>query len=210
MTRVKICGITSAEDAAVAVEAGADALGFVLVPGTPRFIQPEAAARILEGVPPFVVGVGVFVDRPLPEMRAIAAAVRLQAVQLHGDEPEAVSRGLPLPVIKAVRVRDAASLHLLFTYPAQAFLLEAFVAGRAGGTGQTFPWELAAQVSDRAPIILSGGLHPGNVAQAIAVVRPYGVDVSSGVERAPGQKDRAKVKEFISHVRQTDRDESLR
>jgi len=204
VTRVKICGITSVEDAAAAVEAGADALGFVFVPGTPRCLHPEVAARIVGALPPFVTPVGVFVDQPLEEVLRIAARCHLQAVQLHGSEPEEYSRRIPLRVIKALRVRDAESLRILPTYPAHAFLLDAFVEGQAGGTGTPISWDLAVRAKGHAPIILSGGLRPETVGPAVRRVRPYGVDVSSGVEASPGRKDHQKVREFIDAVRQAD------
>lgn len=204
VTRVKICGITSAEDAAAAVEAGADALGFVFVPGTPRIVHPDVAQRIVMDLPPFVTTVGVFVDQPLEDVLRIADHCRLQAVQLHGDEPEAFSRRIPIRVIKAIRVRDAQDLRPIATYPAHAFLLDAFVEGRAGGTGTPIPWDLARQAKGKVPIILSGGLRPETVARAVRAVRPYGVDVSSGVETSPGRKDREKVREFIAAVREAD------
>lgn len=204
MTRVKICGITSREDAVAGVEAGADALGFVFVPGTPRCVRPEVAERIVGVLPPFMTPVGVFMNQPLEEVLRIAARCGLQAVQLHGDEPEAYSRRIPLRVIKAVRVRDAESLRILLTYPAHAFLLDAFVEGQAGGTGTPVSWELAVQAKGHAPIILSGGLRPDTVGLAVRRVRPYGVDVSSGVEVSPGRKDHQKVREFIAAVRQAD------
>jgi len=204
VTRVKICGITSAEDAAAAVDAGADALGFVFVPGTPRYVAPDAAAEILAAMPPLVATVGVFVDRPLEEVLGIVSALGLHAVQLHGQEPAAYSRRMPVPVIRALRVRDAESLRPLETYPAHAFLLDAYVEGRPGGTGTPIPLDLALQAKGRRPVILSGGLRPDTVAPAIRLVRPYGVDVSSGVEATPGRKDHRKVREFIVNVRQAD------
>jgi phosphoribosylanthranilate isomerase len=206
MTRVKICGITSAEDASAAVEAGASALGLVFVPGTPRFVRPDAASRILQGLPPFVAAVGVFMDQPLEEVLAVVATLKLHAVQLHGNEPEALSRRLPVPVIRAIRVRDAESLRSIGSYPAQAFLLDAYVEGQPGGTGTLSPWDLALQAKGRAPIILSGGLRPENVGDAVRLVRPFAVDVSSGVERLPGRKDYRKVREFIANVRHADLD----
>lgn len=205
MTRVKICGITSLEDAAAAVEAGADALGFVFVPGTPRLIRPEAAARIVGEVPPFVTTVGVFVNQPLAELLRIAGRCRLQAAQLHGEEPAEYSRQIPVRVIKAIRVRGPADLRPMAAYPAHAFLLDAFVEGQMGGTGTCISWELARQAKGRVPIILSGGLRPETVGEAVRVVRPYAVDVSSGVEKSPGRKDREKVREFIAAVREADR-----
>jgi phosphoribosylanthranilate isomerase len=204
MTRVKICGITSAADALAAVEAGADALGFVFVPGTPRLIHPETAERIVAGLPPFVTSVGVFMDQPLDEVLRIAARCKLQAIQLHGGEPETFSRRIPLKVIKAIRVRDAADLRPMATYPAHAFLLDAFVDGRPGGTGIPINWDLAVQAKGQIPLILSGGLRPDSVGPAIRRVRPYGVDVSSGVEVRLGRKDHQKVREFIAAVRRAD------
>ena len=204
MTRVKICGITSPEDAAAAVEAGADAVGLVFVPGTPRVVTLARAAAIVGCLPPLVATVGVFVDSPLEEVCRIAALLRLSAVQLHGHEDEGFSRGVPVPVIRALRVRDAASLQPLATYPAHAFLLDAYVEGQPGGTGRTMPWGLVRQAKGTRPIILAGGLRPDTVAEAVRLVRPYGVDVSSGVEQPPGRKDHRKVREFIVNVRQAD------
>jgi len=204
MTRVKICGITSAADAAAAVDAGADALGVVFAPGTPRYVAPDVAAGILEVVPPLVATVGVFLDHPLEEVLRIISVLGLHAVQLHGQEPAAYSRRIPVPVIRAVRVRDAASLQPLETYPAHAFLLDAYEEGLPGGTGTTISLDLALQAKGRKPVILSGGLRPETVSQAVRLVRPYGVDVSSGVEASPGRKDHRKVREFIVNVRQAD------
>jgi phosphoribosylanthranilate isomerase len=205
VTRVKICGITTAEDAAAAVEAGADALGFVFAPGSPRLVRPEAVERIARDLPPFVTAVGVFADQPLEEILRIVGRCALQAVQLHGDEPETFGRRIPIRVIKAIRVRDARDLAPIGTYPAHAFLLDAFVEGKAGGTGTTISWDLAREAKGTVPIILSGGLRPETVAQAVRTVRPYGVDVSSGVEVSPGQKDHKKVREFIAAVHEADR-----
>lgn len=204
MTRVKICGITSADDAAAAVEAGADALGFVFVPDTPRLVHLDAAERIVKGLPPFVTTVGVFVDQPLEDVLRIADRCKLRAIQLHGNEPEAYSRRIPCAVIKAIRVRDPQDLCSLGTYPAHAFLLDAFVEGQPGGTGTPISWDLARQAKGTVPIILSGGLRPETVGHAVRRVRPYGVDVSSGVERSPGRKDHKKVREFIAAVREAD------
>jgi phosphoribosylanthranilate isomerase len=204
MTWVKICGITSQEDATAAVEAGADALGFVFVPGTPRLIAAGVAAEIVQALPASVTAVGVFVNQPLEEVLGIARQCRLRAVQLQGDEPEAFSRALPVKVIKAIRVRDEASLAPLRSYPADAFLLDAFVEGRWGGTGVRISWDLARQAEEKAPIILAGGLLPETVGEAVRFVRPYGVDVSSGVERSLGRKDHQKVREFIAKVRSAD------
>jgi phosphoribosylanthranilate isomerase len=204
MTRVKICGIATVEDALAAVAAGADALGLVCVPGTPRYVAPEAAAAIVARVPPLVALVGVFADRPLEEVLGIVAALRLHAVQLHGAESAAFSRAMPVPVIRALRVRDAASLRPLRRYPAAAFLLDAYVEGQYGGTGRTVSWDLAVQAKGPKPLVLSGGLRPDTVAEAVRRVRPYGVDASSGVESSPGRKDHRKVREFVANVRRAD------
>jgi phosphoribosylanthranilate isomerase len=204
VTRIKICGITTAGDAEGAVEAGADALGFVFVPGTPRYICPDRAASIIAALPPLVAAVGVFVDQPLEEVLATVRTCRLGAVQLHGAEPAAYAQHLPTRVIKAVRVRGAESLDALAGYPAQAFLLDAFVEGQPGGTGVAIPWAWAREAKRHGRIILSGGLRPETVAEAVRTVRPYGVDVSSGVERRPGVKDAEKVREFIAAVRRAD------
>jgi phosphoribosylanthranilate isomerase len=204
MTRVKICGITTVEDATDAVEAGVDALGFIFAPGTPRAVPPDTVQRIVATLPPFIATVGVFVDRPLQELLEIATRCRLQAIQLHGEESAELARSLPVKVIKAIRVKDAESLRPIATYPAHAFLLDAFVEGKPGGTGSVLPWDLATQVKGPARIILSGGLRPDSVDQAVRLVRPYAVDVSSGVEMRPGRKDRQKVREFIAAVRRAD------
>jgi phosphoribosylanthranilate isomerase len=204
MTRVKICGITSAEDAVAAVDAGADALGFIFVPGTPRYVTPEAAASVVERVPPLVATVGVFVDRPLDDLLRIVGALRLHAVQLHGYESAEYAGRMPVPVIRALRVQNAGSLQAMDTYPAHAFLLDAYVEGRPGGTGMPIPWDLALGAKGRKPIILSGGLRPDTVGEAVRLVRPYGVDVSSGVEQSPGRKDHRKVREFIVNVHRAD------
>ncbi len=204
MTRVKICGITSGEDAAAAVAAGADALGFVFVPDSPRHVRAALAEWIVARLPPFVTSVGVFVNQALDEMLEIAARCRLQAVQLHGEESEEIARRIPLQVIRAIRVRDRESLRPVATYPANAFLLDAYVEGKAGGTGTTFSWDLVTAVTGKVPIILSGGLRPDSVEAAVRRVRPYAVDVSSGVEFRPGKKDPQKVREFVAAVRRAD------
>jgi phosphoribosylanthranilate isomerase len=202
MIRVKICGITSRDDAVAAVEAGADALGFIFVRGTPRWIEPEAAGAIVREVGPFVTTVGVFVDRTLEEMEQIAAVSGISLAQLHGSEaPEACGR-LRLPFVKAIRIQGEDDLSVIGRYKeARAFLLDSYSPGVLGGTGKTFPWAIAARAAREARIVLSGGLTPDNVAKAILQVRPYGVDVSSGVEASPGRKDQRKVKEFIQQAK---------
>ncbi|MBZ0169343.1 N-(5'-phosphoribosyl)anthranilate isomerase [Candidatus Methylomirabilis lanthanidiphila] len=205
MIRVKICGITSRDDAWAAVEAGADALGFIFVEGTPRYIEPEAAAAIIAQLPPFVTTVGVFIDRTPEEIERIVRVCGLSLIQLHGQEsPDGCSR-LHAPFIKAIRVQGERDLEAIDCYPqARAFLLDTYAADRPGGTGRTFPWEIAARAAQRATIILSGGLTPKNVALAVRQVRPYAIDVCSGVEAAPGRKDYHKVREFIEQARKAD------
>jgi phosphoribosylanthranilate isomerase len=201
--RIKICGIRDASDAGVASSAGADAVGFILAPAK-RHIDLDQVRAIAAGLPPFVTTVGVFVNAPPAEVDRIAGALRLGAVQLHGDEPPeacAYLRDRGHIVIKALRVRDRLDEASLSRYhAASALLLDTYVEGAAGGTGQTFRWELAAGLSRRFRIILAGGLTPGNVAAALETLRPYGVDVTSGVE-TEGQKDPAKVRAFVERVR---------
>ena len=205
MIRVKICGITSCEDAWAAVEAGADALGFIFVKGTPRYIEPEAAAAIAAQMPPFVATVGVFIDRTPEEIDRIMSATGISLAQLHGNESPAECQRLRVPFVKAIRVQGEYDLEALRTYPqARAFLLDTYAADRPGGTGRTFPWEIAVKAVRQARVILSGGLTPDNVALAVAQVRPYAVDVCSGVEAHPGRKDHRRVREFIEQARKAD------
>jgi phosphoribosylanthranilate isomerase len=210
--RVKICGITSIEDARAAVEAGADALGFLFAP-SPRRVTPEQAAAIVSALPPFVTTVGVLVDQdPAP----ILEVCPLDAIQFHGAEsPEMLQQTKRVRKFKAFRIRDAADLEAIRRYHgvAEAILLDAYVASAAGGTGTTFPWELAREATARGlvasrttlgsgpPLILAGGLTPENVAEAIAATDACAVDVSSGVEAAPGRKDEEKVRRFILQAR---------
>ncbi|WP_305046108.1 phosphoribosylanthranilate isomerase [Geoalkalibacter sp.] len=199
--RVKICGLTRLEDALHAVANGADALGFVFYAGSPRYVSPARAAAIIEALPPFVSSVGLFVNEAPQRINEIAEQCRLDLLQLHGDETPEACRLSGRRVIKALRVRDAASLAAAADYPVSALLLDAWVAGHYGGTGATFNWELAAAQARRGAVILAGGLTPDNVAAAIQVVRPFAVDVSSGVESAPGHKDPDKVAAFIRNAK---------
>lgn len=196
---VKICGITNLADALTAVDAGADALGFMFYEPSARNIAPAAALEIIARLPPRVAKVGVFVNAPAETIRHIAMECGLDTVQLHGEEtPEFCAQFAPLKVWKAIRVRDESSLRALPDYKTDAWLLDSYVAGQKGGTGEKFDWELAiaANVLGR-PIIFAGGLTPENIANAVHQVRPFGVDVSSGVESGPGKKDAAKVRAFI-------------
>ena len=203
MVRVKICGITNREDAEASVAAGADALGFIFVPGTPRCLSPETARAIIRDLPPFVVPVGVFAGSPLAEVRAAVEACGLGGVQLHGEEDAAFAAALPVRVIRSIRVRDLQSLEGLAGYPAHAFLLDAYAEDRIGGTGRRIQLDLLGAARRLGRIVVSGGLTPENVAEVVAAVRPYAVDCSSGVERAPGLKDHAKVRAFVARVRET-------
>lgn len=202
MVRVKICGIRSWEEAQAAVEAGAHALGFVFAPSRRR-IQPEVAREIIKRLPPFITAVGVFVNEPRARLLAIASFCRLQVLQLHGEEPPEYCRGLTYPLIKAIRVRDGEVLDLIPRYPVEAILLDSYVPGCSGGTGQTFNWEIAQEAAAAGrPLVLAGGLTPENVGEAIRQVRPYAVDVSSGVETG-GRKDPVKMACFIEAVVRT-------
>jgi len=204
LTRIKICGITHLDDALMAIEAGADALGFVFVPHTPRYLHPEQARSIIDQLPPFITTVGLFVNAEQQGLEAIADGCRLNLIQLHGDEPPALCVALSRRVIKAFRVKDESSLSRLSGYRVSAYLLDTYVKGAMGGTGKSFDWNLALKAKSYGRIILAGGLTPDNVASAVLQVRPYGVDVSSGVEASPGRKDPAKVKAFIRAVRETE------
>ncbi len=199
MVRVKICGITSPADAAVAVAAGAAAIGVNFYPGSPRYVDVDAAEAIVAAVPPGVCRVGVFVNADPATVREIATRLRLDALQFHGDESEQYCRGWRQKVIKAVRVRAAEELARLATYPVDFILADAYVEDRFGGTGQRLPIEwLAGIATDR--LIVAGGLTADNVADVVRRIRPAAVDVASGVERAPGDKDPALVKRFIANA----------
>jgi phosphoribosylanthranilate isomerase len=199
--RVKICGITNLEDALDAVAAGADALGFVFYKKSPRYVPPLKVQRIVSELPPFVTTVGLFVNEVTEKIVQTMTMTRLNVVQLHGDELPEDCRLEPYPVIKALPVRDAESLRGIDNYPVSALLLDAWSGQQYGGTGKSFDWQLAKNLTGRIPLILAGGLNSDNVAEAIRVVNPYAVDVSSGVEERPGCKDNKKIIEFIQQVR---------
>ncbi len=202
MVKVKICGITNIDDALVAVDYGADALGFVFFKGSPRFISPKDAASIIKKLPPFVQAIGVFVDESPEEIRSVKAASGIDLVQLHGDEP-LESCGVCGRVIKAIRIKSLESLSPLeqFRKHVSAFLLDAYTPDKLGGTGMIFNWDIAVEAKRFGKIILAGGLTPNNVAEAVRHVRPYGLDVSSGVELTKGKKDLKKVKLFIERAK---------
>jgi phosphoribosylanthranilate isomerase len=202
MVHVKICGITSLEDAQAAADAGADAIGFVFYPPSRRYVTPEQAGRIIQTLPPFVTTVGLFVDVALDTVNDLAARCGLDRIQLHGRETPEFCRQVTRPVIKAIRIKNAESLNPMPDYNVSAYLLDAYVEGALpGGTGASFSWELAAQAKPYGPVILAGGLTPENIEVAIAQSHPYGVDVSTGVERAPGIKDHQKVRQFIARAK---------
>lgn len=201
--RVKICGISRNEDLSTACAAGADALGFVFYAKSPRNLSIEQAASLIKALPPFVQSVGLFVDAEPGFVRALLEAVPLDLLQFHGGENPEYCRQFGRPYLKAVRVRPGVDLvkYASDFSDARALLLDAFVPGVPGGTGERFDWRLIPAGLNK-PIILSGGLNPDNVAEAVQTVQPWAVDVSSGVESAPGIKDAAKVAAFIERARQ--------
>lgn len=200
-TRIKICGLTREEDVRAAVEAGADAIGFVFYPPSPRFVSFERAAELVRQVPPFVSTVGLFVNAERAYVESALAVVPLQVLQFHGDETLRDCLGFGLPFIKAARMRPGLDLlkYAASFQGAQGLLLDAFVEGYGGG-GETFDWSLIPSRLPM-PLILSGGLHAGNVGEAVRCVQPWAVDVSSGVELAKGIKDAARITEFVAGVR---------
>ena len=200
-TRIKLCGSTRVADIALAVAAGVDAIGLNFARG-PRKISAEQGAVLARAIPPMVQAVALFVDAGEDEIRRVIALTRCTAVQLHGDEPPALAERLrrDMPVIKAARIADAADLARLRGYPADAFLLDAWVSGAHGGTGHAWDHGLLAGLDLGAPLILAGGLNPTTVAAAIARVQPFAVDAASGVESAPGLKDGALIRAFVAAV----------
>ncbi len=203
--KIKICGITNLEDAEAAVAAGADALGFVFYAQSPRYIEPAVAKRIIAQLPPFVLSIGVFVNHDQETIRNLVDECGLAFAQLHGDETPTFCESLGRPVLRALRLHDRGSLLALAEYKGRVgvrgFVVDAYSSDAYGGTGQTVDWSLAREVAQAAPILLAGGLTPGNVQDAIQHVHPYGVDISSGVEERPGKKDHEKVRAFTHAVR---------
>lgn len=204
-TAIKICGITRLEDALTSIHAGAHAIGFVFYPPSPRYIAPTAAGAILRALPPFITTVGLFVDAPAEEVRAIVAQVPLQLLQFHGAETPAYCRQFERPYMKAVRMGPEVDLlqYARDYEDAKALLLDAYVEGLHGGSGAVFDWS-RVPVKLPVPVILSGGLTVENVGDAVRRVRPSAVDVSSGVESAKGIKDAGKIAAFIAGVRNAD------
>jgi phosphoribosylanthranilate isomerase len=196
--KVKICGITSAPDAMASIEAGADALGFMFYDQSPRHVSVPAAAAIIRELPPFVMKVGVFVNAPGELVQRAIGECGLNLLQFHGEEPPGYCTQFGLMSMKAFRMRDVGSLRALPDYPTEAWLLDAYSNGARGGTGEKFNWDLAVEAKKFGRLIfLAGGLTPENVAGAVKKVEPFAVDVSSGVEFAPGKKDLEKVRAFI-------------
>lgn len=205
MTRIKICGITRVEDALSAAHTGADAIGLVFYDKSPRHVSLQQAALLAAAMPPFVTLVGLFVNASADEVRRVLQAVPLDVLQFHGEEEPDYCAQFGRPYLKAIRVKagvDLVQYAALFS-GAQGLLLDAFVDGTHGGTGSSFDWGLIPQHLTL-PVILSGGLHAGNVAEAIRQIRPYAVDVSSGVEAGKGIKDAAKIAAFINEVNKID------
>lgn len=204
-TAVKICGITRIEDALVAARAGAHAIGLIFYPKSPRLVPDPVAAEVVKALPPFVMSVALFVDPQAAEVERVIAKVRPQLLQFHGDEPPDFCASFGVPYIKVVRMRVGVDLlqYAQQYRAAKGLLLDAFVEGNHGGTGSAFDWALIPREFPL-PLILAGGLSPGNVGEAVRRVRPWAVDVSSGVEAAQGIKDAAKVAAFIRGVRDAD------
>lgn len=208
--RVKICGVTTPVDVAACAAAGADAVGVNFYPGSPRYVDPRQSQPLLRSIPPLIAGVGVFVGLPFRQITAMAYQLGLRTIQFHGDDREPVDP-FPFSLVVAFRVRDRQSLSEIDSYldrcravnqlPA-AIMVDAFVEGKEGGTGETAPWNLLADYRPGVPMILAGGLTPDNVAEAIRTVQPDGVDVASGVEISPGCKDPDKVKRFVANARE--------
>jgi phosphoribosylanthranilate isomerase len=197
---IKVCGITQTVDARYAAEQGATAVGVVFWPESPRYVDPARAAAIVEGLPATVETVGVFVNAAADDIRGVLASTGIRRVQLHGDEPPALARALGVDVLRSVTAETAEEVYGGWP-PGTLFLLDAADRIRRGGTGQTVDWDRAAAVARAHRVVLAGGLTPDNVADAIRRVRPFGVDVSSGVERAPGVKDFDKVARFVARAR---------
>jgi phosphoribosylanthranilate isomerase len=203
--RIKFCGLTHADDVGAAADAGADAIGFNFFPKSSRFVSPELAGRLLRMMPPAVVPVGVFVTETIDDMRTTAVEIGLREIQWHGDGPPPEGDYGSFPLVAACRVRSTADLDAIRAHAARlrftAVLIDAHVPDQFGGTGQTAPWHLLAGFDPGVPVILAGGLTPENVAEAVRIVRPWGVDVASGVESLPGRKDAEKMRRFVDAVR---------
>jgi phosphoribosylanthranilate isomerase len=200
--RVKICGLTRSDDAVLAAELGADALGFVFWRGSPRFVEPEAARAAHAAVGPLVARVGVFVNASPAEVREVVGRAELDVVQLHGDEPLEAYRGCGARLMKAAPLCSPADIERAAAWPADVMpLVDAIDPARRGGTGQVADWALAGMLAQRRSVMLAGGLHAGNVTEALQAVHPWGIDVSSGVEAAPGIKSPERLRALFAAVR---------
>jgi len=205
-TRIKICGITRLDDARTAVEAGADALGFVFYPSSPRYIDPDRVREIIRRLPPMVTRVGLFVDEKIQTVKEIEQYCFLDLLQFHGRETPEYCEWFPGRAIKAIGVKDISPLEEMKRYSVSGFLLDACSEDLNGGTGCPFDWSLAIEAAKSEPVMLAGGLTPENVGEAILKIHPYAVDVSSGVGSSPGEKDPDRTRRFISAVRRADQD----
>lgn len=200
---IKICGITNLPDALCAIDSDANAVGFVFYPRSPRFCDVEKARHIIRELPKGIVKVGVFVDEPIDLLLQYLSNLPLDYVQLHGSETPEFCSKMPVGVIKGVRVRNLDGIRNMPDYPVAYYLLDSYSDKDYGGTGTSFDWSIAVEAKKilSSPILLSGGLTPENVTDAVKIVNPYGVDVSSGVEVSPGIKDHRKIREFINNAR---------
>ncbi|NPC91333.1 phosphoribosylanthranilate isomerase [Bacillus sp. WMMC1349] len=201
MVRIKFCGITNLQSAKSAIEAGADAIGFVFT-NSKREVTPEQAKHIISQLPPFVTAVGVFVDERLELVNEIANFCQLDFIQLHGSESSEYCRLVERPVVKSIKVRNAGDLEDMHVYAeaVRGILFDSHVHGKSGGTGKSFPWEHIVSIQDKSKVILAGGLNVDNIEEAILKTRPYAVDVSSGIE-TNNVKDPLKMHEFVNRVR---------
>ena len=201
---VKICGMTNVHDTLNAVEAGADAVGFIFAPSSPRYVTQETTRTIIRELPPHVTPVGVFVNMPQQTILEVIEMTGIRALQLHGDEMPEATQGFPVPVWKAFRVGKDFRVDALEAFNVSAYLLDAFVEGRYGGTGKTFDWRIAVAAKKYGRIILSGGLTPANIGDAIRTVQPHGVDVNSGVELSPGKKDKTRMRDLMLRIQEAE------
>ena len=199
--KVKICGMTQLKDAVLAVEQGADAVGFIFYKKSPRSVNMKEVREIISKLPPSVDTVGVFVNESADQVNKVAEYCGLDLVQLHGEESPSYCRKIKRRGIKAVRVKDIQSIQQLEKYSVSGFLLDTYTENLDGGTGKVFDWNLAHPAKKMGPVILAGGLTPRNIRQAISQARPYGVDVCSGVEKSPGIKDPEKVRAFLNNIK---------
>ena len=203
MIKIKICGITNPEDALFAADLGVDALGFVFYPQSPRNIEPKKARKIIQQLPPFLAKVGVFVNETAARVNEIIELTGIDVVQLHGQEAPEYCQRFERKVIKAFRIAPNFDPAQIEVYKVAAYLLDTYLTGICGGTGEIFNWEIAKRAKQYGRIILAGGLNPENIKEAICQVEPYGVDISSGVEIRPGEKDKRKLEQLVLQVRST-------